>query len=232
MEKYPSIYVLIGSPGSGKGTFTQTLLPEGYVSVSTGDITREEIEKKTPFGTKYKEAILKHLTGVIPNEEIQNRVEQRVEEALRNQKGVILDGYPKSVEQCRHLDQLIEKFGLENQAVYLLFDVEENEAVERILYRQLCAQCNKIYHSKWAPPKVKNTCDACYGKLYRRSDTYSDGMEGAKKRVYTFKERLGPVINYYNCRLKVLNTNAPLKECIEHFHFIHQSLQPECALRK
>lgn len=221
MNIKPSIYVLIGRPGSGKGTFSQAIQSDGYVPVSTGDITRKEVQFQTPFGIKYKEAILNHITGGVPTEEIQKIVEQRLEEALQNQKGAILDGYPRTVEQCRRLDRFIDKFSLEDRVAYLHLDVEEEEAVERILYRQLCAQCDKIYHSKWAPPKVKNTCDLCHGKLYRRLDAY---MERAKKRVYTFNERLHPVLEYYESRLTVFDTNAPLDECIEKFLKFHRSL--------
>jgi adenylate kinase len=227
MNINPSMYVLFGRPGAGKGTFTQTFLSDGYVPISTGDITRKEIQLQTHFGIKYKEAILNHMHTRIPTEEIQKIVEPRLEDALQNQKGAILDGYPRTVEQCLLLDQFIEKFSLEDRIVYLFLDVEEEEAIERILYRQSCAQCDKIYHSKWSPPRVKNTCDFCYGKLYRRPDIYAEGMEGIKKRVYTFKERLHPVLDYYKNSLTLIDTNAPLKECIDRFLKIHRSFQLE-----
>ncbi|MCC5832079.1 MAG: nucleoside monophosphate kinase [Chlamydiales bacterium] len=222
MNNNPAIYVLFGRPGAGKGTFSQTLQSHGYLAISTGDITRKEVQFQTPFGVKYKKAILNHITGGVPSEEIQKIVEQRLEESLQNQNGAILDGYPKTVEQCRLLERFVEKFELEDRIAYLLLDVEEQEAVERILFRQLCVQCGQIYNLKWLAPKVKNTCDACQGKLYQRLDAY---MERSKERIYKFKEQYRPILDYYEGRLKVLNTTAPLKECIEMFLKFHNSFK-------
>ena len=141
----PALYVLLGCPGSGKGTFAQAIQSEGYVHISTGDIAREEVRNETAFGLEYKEAILNHVKGRIPFEKIQELVEQRLEKAISEQKGVILDGYPKTIDQCELLDTLITEKGLNERVVIVFIDVKEDDAIDRILCRQTCEKCNKIY---------------------------------------------------------------------------------------
>ncbi|MBS0653187.1 MAG: nucleoside monophosphate kinase [Verrucomicrobia bacterium] len=220
----PLIYVILGCPGSGKGTFAQAISPEGYDHVSTGDITRKEVQNETEFGLKYKEAILGHVIGGIPFEEIQRLVDQRLEKAILGQKGVILDGYPKTKEQCELLDTFIQSNGLQDKVVVVLLDVKEENAIDRILYRQTCGKCGKIYNSKFSPSKTPDECDACDGALTKRMD---DDAQGIKKRVYEFKTKMQPVIEYYACsgRLHEIDGNAAPEVCLEKFANFHRTMQ-------
>lgn len=220
---YPSIYVLIGCPGSGKGTFAQAIKSEGYDHISTGDITREEVKKETPFGLKYKEAILHHVIGGIPFEEIQALVGERLEKNVSEKRGVILDGYPKTKEQCELLDIFIERKDLKEKVVFVLLNVKEEDAIERIQYRQTCEKCNKIYNLKFSPSLVSNECDECHGALTSRMD---DDIEGTKRRVYEFTDKMKPVIEYYtsSSRLSVLDGNGSPDLCLERFFKFHHSM--------
>jgi adenylate kinase len=218
----PAIYVLFGCPGSGKGTFAQAIQSAGYDHVSTGDITREEVKKETEFGVKYKEAILNHIIGGIPFEEIQKLVEQRLEKAVEEKKGIILDGYPKTMQQCELLDAFIKRKELKDRVVFVFLDVNEEEAIDRIQYRQTCEKCNKIYNLKFSFPKVLDQCDECHAKLASRID---DNIEGTRKRVYEFKNKMGFVIDYYNSsnRLSQIDVNCSPSVCIEKFLKFHSS---------
>lgn len=218
----PAIYVLLGCPGSGKGTFAQAIKSEGYDHVSTGDITREEVRNETEFGIKYKEAILNHIIGGIPFEEIQKLVEQRLEKAIKEQRGIILDGYPKTVQQCELLDAFIEKKELGDRVVIVLLDVNEEDAINRIQYRQTCEKCNKVYNSKFSPPKNIDECDECNGIVAKRID---DNIEATKKRVYEFKSKMGAVIEYYNHsnRLNQIDGNFSPEICSDKFLEFHAS---------
>lgn len=218
---HPSIYVLLGCPGSGKGTFAQAIKSEGYDHVSTGDITREEVTRGTEFGLKYKDAILNHVIGGIPFEEIQKLVERRLEQALLEQRGVILDGYPKTKEQCEFLDSFIQKKELKDKVVFVLFDVKEEDVIDRILHRQTCEKCGKIYNSKFSPSKIPDLCDVCHGTLTGRID---DNAQGTKKRVYEFKGKMQSVIEYYtnSSRLSVIDGNATPEVCLERFADFHR----------
>jgi adenylate kinase len=218
---HPSIYVLLGCPGSGKGTFAQAISSEGYDHLSTGDITREEVRNRTKFGLKYKDAILNHVIGGIPFEEIQKLVEQRLEKAILQQKGVILDGYPKTKEQCELLDRFIQKNTLKDKVVVVFLDVKEKDVIDRILYRQTCDKCSKIFNSKFVPSKTPDICDFCHGALNKRMD---DNAEGTKKRVYEFKNKMRPVLDYYKNanRLHVLDANGtPEVSRAKFIHFHH-----------
>ena len=218
---HPSIYVLLGCPGSGKGTFAQAISPEGYDHVSTGDITRDEVKNKTEFGLKYKEAILEHAIGGIPFEEIQRLVERRLEKVVLGRKGMILDGYPKTIEQCELLDGFIQRNGLEDKVVFVLLDVKEEDAIERIQWRQTCDQCGKLYNAKFSPAKKPDACDVCHGVLTKRMD---DNTQATMKRVYEFKTKMQPVLEYYTRgnRLNTLDGNATPEVSLERYANFHR----------
>ncbi len=220
---HPSIYVLMGCPGSGKGTFAQAIKSEGYEHVSTGDIIREELKKKTEFGLKYQYAILNHVIGGIPFDEIQKLVEQRLETAIFEQRGVILDGYPKTQEQCKLLDSFIQKNKLEGKVVFVLLEINQENAIDRISYRQTCERCGKIYNSKFSPSKISGECDVCHGAVTERLD---DNIQGAKKRVYEFQDKMRPVIEYYTSdgRLRMLDAHESPEICLENFFNFHRSI--------
>lgn len=218
----PAIYVLIGCPGSGKGTFAQAIKHESYDHISTGDVTREEVKNGTEFGVKYKEAILNHVIGGIPFEEIQKLVEQRLEKAIEQQRGIILDGYPKTIQQCELLDAFIEKKELKDRVVFMLLDVNEEEAINRIQFRQTCEKCNKIYNLKFSPSKNPDECDDCHSALTKRMD---DNIDGTRRRVHEFKNKMSPVLEYYNStnRLKEINANFSPEVCLSKFIEFHSS---------
>lgn len=222
-EVRPAIYILLGCPGAGKGTFAQAIISDRYEHISTGDITREEIKKETEFGLKYKEAILNHVMGGIPFEEIQKLVEQRLENAWRHQKGVILDGYPKTLEQCKFLDSFIQKKELKDRAVVVFLEVNEEDVIDRILCRQTCSKCNRVYNSRFAPAKNAEECDDCHIKLTQRLDA---NIESTKKRVREFRVKVEEVMQYYSSsnRLNVLDANSPHDACLEKFLRFHLTL--------
>jgi len=224
---HPSIYVLLGCPGSGKGTFAQAIKPEGYNHISTGDLTREEVRKKTEWGLKHEYAILNHIIGGIPFEEIQKLVEQKLQEALLEQKGVILDGYPKTLEQCLLLDRFIQKNELNDKVVVVLLDAEEEAVIDRILCRQTCDKCGKLYNSKFSPSKILDKCDRddCDGTVAKRMD---DDAEANVKRVKGFKDSMRPVLDYYQSgnRLNRLDANASPDVCLAEFCKFHREQTP------
>lgn len=83
---------------------------------------------------------------------------------------------------------------LKDKVVFVLLEVKEENAIDRIQYRQTCDKCGKVYNSKFFPPKISDECDVCHVTLTKRID---DNIEGTKKRVYEFKSKMEPVIEYY-----------------------------------
>ena len=218
-----TLYVFLGCPGSGKGTLSQAIKSEGYEHISTGDILRAELkEPATEFGLKYKDAILGHVLGGIPFDEIQKLIDTQLANALTNHRRIILDGYPKTTEQCKLLEQFIQQNNLTGRTAIILLDVAAEKVIERISHRQVCLKCNHIYHALFSPAKCKNQCDACSSTLSERADA---DEENTKKRVREFPEKMGNVIQYYKEQksLHVIDANAPLEECLAKFLEFHRS---------
>lgn len=219
---HPFIYVLLGCPGSGKGTFAQAIKSEGYDHVSTGDIIRGKAQNDPAFGLKYHDAILNHVIGGIPFEVIQQLVEERLENAISERKGVILDGYPKTKEQCELLDAFIQKNELKGKVSIVLIEVEKEKAMDRILYRQTCDKCGKIYNSKFSPSKISDQCNECPGVLIKRMD--NDALLNSQ-RIDEFEAKMHPVIEHYasSGRLRKLDGNIAPDVCLEEYIRFHRS---------
>ncbi len=196
------IYVLIGSHASGKGTISQLLEAEGYAHISTRDIARDEVQSGNSLVPSYREGVLNHR--LVPPEIIQNLVEQRLRKAIEGQKGIILEGYPKSVSQCEFLERFISEQGVETRTIYLFVDVLPENAIDRTVFRQVCDRCKQIFNSKFSP--------------------IEDRTEGAVRRAQEFKKKMQPVLDYYakQGRLHMLDGNATPQACKENFSRFHQ----------
>ncbi len=220
---HPRIYILVGCAGSGKGSIGKHMESLGYDPISTGDILRKEWKRKTEFGLKYQDAIRYHISNGIPFEEIQALVMKKIENAFSQSKGVILDGYPKTQQQCAYLDAFIQEKQLENEVVIVRLDVEKQNAVERIAYRQVCENCSKIYHTLFSPPKTEGVCDVCQEPLAERID--KDGKDPGQ-RIDEFEAKIEPVLNYYknSTHFHILDANPPLEECLQAFIRFHRRM--------
>ena len=176
--------VLLGPPGSGKGTQTEKLCAElGFIKISTGDLLREAVRNGTPLGIKAKGFM---DTGkLVPND----LVVDLIKEKMRSMKGgVILDGFPRNLEQAQMLDRITR--------VDLAIDLEVNEEklVKRLTMRRTCKNCNAVFHLEFNPPKVAGKCDKCGGELFQRSD---DTEKTVRERLRVYKESTLPLTEYY-----------------------------------
>lgn len=217
----PAAYVVFGPPGCGKGTFAKAIVPNGYEHLSTGNITRQEVERGTEFGIKYKDIILDpQHAGLIPSEDIEKLLMQRMESALDNQKGIIFDGYPKTLEQCQFLDNFFATKGLKDRVVIVMLDVKDEIAIDRIIHRQTCDKCNAVYNTVSSPPKKTGECDKCQAPLGQRADFTVDGT---KERVSKFKPKMEMFLKYYGARLRHVDVNGSHDECLIGFTKLHNS---------
>lgn len=187
--------VLLGAPGSGKGTQAKRLCQElGLTLISTGDLLREAVRNNTPLGAKAKEFM--DAGKLVPDELVIGLIKEKVA-ALKD--GFLLDGFPRNLEQAKMLDQIAEV----NLAINL--DVDEQIIVDRIVKRRSCKQCNEVYHLVAKPTKVAGKCDKCGGELYQRTDD-SDAVVRERLRVY--KERTLPLTKFYADRGILVNVNG------------------------
>ncbi|MCL2296232.1 MAG: adenylate kinase [Methanomassiliicoccaceae archaeon] len=178
--------VLLGPPGSGKGTQGEMLSHElGFVRLSTGDMLREAARKGTPLGLKAKEYMDKG--ALVPDDLIINLMKEKIA-SLGEGTGVIFDGFPRTVEQANALGKQV------NIDLALNLDVEDSELVNRLTKRRSCPKCNAVYHLEYNPPMKKDVCDKCGSELYHRDD---DKEETVINRLTVYRKNTMPLIEYY-----------------------------------
>ncbi len=179
--------VLLGAPGSGKGTQAKRLCQElGLTLISTGDLLREAVRNNTPLGVKAKGFM--DAGKLVPDELVIGLIREKVS-ALKG--GFLLDGFPRNLEQARMLDEIADI----NLAVNL--DVDEQIIVDRIVNRRSCKQCNEVYHLIAKPTREEGVCDKCGGELYQRTD---DTEAVVRERLRVYKERTLPLAEFYSER--------------------------------
>jgi adenylate kinase len=183
--------VLLGPPGSGKGTQGERLGSElGYTRLSTGDMLREAVRKGTPLGIKAKGYM--DSGGLVPNDLIIGLMKEKISEV---KGGVILDGFPRTVEQA---DALAKEVDVD---LAINLDVEDAELVQRLTNRRSCPKCNAVYHLVSNPPAKEDVCDKCGSELYQRDD---DKAETVQNRLRVYRENTFPLIAYYEKKGKLV----------------------------
>jgi adenylate kinase len=196
------ILILLGPPGAGKGTQADLVSQQaGVVHVATGDLFRENIRNQTPLGMEAKAFVDKG--ALVPDELTVRMLLDRLDRP-DTQKGVLLDGFPRTVEQARALDEALKQRG---QAVdkVLHIRVGEEEVVRRLAGRWTCRNCGAVYHQVFNPPKEAGKCDKCGGELYQRDD---DKPETVRNRLAVYTQQTAPLIDYYQGQGKLLEVNG------------------------
>jgi adenylate kinase len=181
--------ILLGYPGSGKGTQAKLLVSNlNYKHLSTGDMFRDEIAKKTQLGEKVKSYI--NNGKLVPDDVVLEVIESKLKDIGDN---VLFDGFPRTIEQAEGLEILMERLSRQIEKVFF-FDVDENNVIKRIINRRSCPKCQRIYNLITDPPKNADLCDVCGVKLVQRDD---DKEEVVTKRMQVYKDLTAPLISYY-----------------------------------
>lgn len=199
--------IFLGQQGSGKGTFAQYVAArKGLVQISTGDLLRAEVKAETELGKKVKEII--NSGKLVPDELITELVEKKMEK--EKEHGVILDGFPRTLNQAELLEEVVKKLNLKIDAV-INFSVSDETTFKRIGGRLTCTKCGKIYNKESNPPKEQGKCDSCGGEVVVRDD---DKEEAIKKRLELYKKQTKPLIEYYKEKglLKDFDAEPALQE--------------------
>ncbi len=184
------IIVLIGAPGSGKGTQAKILSQEFQLPhISTGDLMREEVKKDSPQGREIKKF---QESGLLAPDEfivdlLFNRTSQKDCE-----RGFLLDGFPRKISQGEILQQRLPKE--ENEIIAIYLHVHDDVIIDRAAQRRTCGKCGAIYNLKSSPPANGSTCDVCNGELLLRND---DLPEVVKQRLIVYHDLTEPLIDYY-----------------------------------
>jgi adenylate kinase len=183
--------VLLGSPGSGKGTQASKIVTMFNIPhISTGDMFRENIKNVTPIGLEAKKYIEKGL--LVPDDFTLSMIEDRFSEPDCN-SGFLLDGFPRTLVQAEALEAELEINEKKLTAVVNL-DVSDETIIGRMTGRRVCGSCGSTYNLTYNKPKVESTCDYCGGQLQIRED---DKHETVTNRLKVYKNETQPLIDYY-----------------------------------
>lgn len=183
--------ILLGPPGAGKGT-QATMLAEksGLVHVSSGDLFRAALRDGTELGMKAKQYM--DRGELVPDNVVIGMILERIGEP-DCEKGVIFDGFPRTVDQATALEaSLSEQSQSIDSVIYMT--VPNDVLLKRISGRRTCKSCGAVFNTYYFPPQKEGVCDVCGGELYQRSD---DTEETARNRLDVYFQQTTPLIDHY-----------------------------------
>jgi len=190
--------ILLGAPGSGKGTQAERLSQAtGLVHISSGDLFRQAEKEGTELGKLAKSYMEKGL--LVPDEVTVSMILERIAESSQ---GFILDGFPRNMEQAKALDKALAEEAID-KVIYI--KVPQEDLLRRLSQRWICRQCETPYNLVSSPPKVAGKCDLCGDELYQRPD---DNKETVQKRLEVYFAQTTPLISYYQQRGKLVEIDG------------------------
>jgi adenylate kinase len=200
--------VLLGAPGSGKGTQAKKLVADfGYPQVSTGDMLREAVARGTEYGKLAKAAM--DAGQLVSDDIVLGILKDRIAQPDAA-NGFILDGFPRDLVQARALESLLADLGQQLDAAVLM-DVDQDILFKRLTGRRICKICGRVYNVHFLPPPADGRCETCGGELVQRSD---DREETIGHRLEVYRTQTEPVIEHFRGtgKLKVVDAEGGFEE--------------------
>jgi adenylate kinase len=189
-----TVVVLLGPPGSGKGTQAKRLVEAlGTPHVSSGDLFRHHLGEETELGLMAKSYM--ENGELVPDDVTVKMVVERISQP-DCEDGVVLDGFPRTLTQAEALEEALDDLGLQVTLVPLI-KVSDEEVIRRLTARRVCEDCGAVYNLVFSPPEEEGICDECGGDLFQRDD---DNPETVQHRLYTYYKETSPLIGYYFAR--------------------------------
>lgn len=188
---------MLGPPGSGKGTQAKFLVEELNIpTISTGDILRGETKAGTELGKKIKERM---DAGALVEVELVNEIVKKRLKQSDVANGFILDGYPRTMQQVKYLEELID--------VTLALNIDSSDEIvtKRMTARRTCQKCGSNFNILFKPTKQEGVCDKCGGELYVRADAKPEAI---KERLTIYHGLIDPILEYYKDKGILVNING------------------------
>ena len=214
--------VLMGPPGAGKGTQASRVAEQGGLcKISTGDLLRAAVAAGSELGRKAEQTM--KAGELVPDDVILGLVDE-VLDRPECAEGAVFDGFPRTVDQARGLEEHLTERG-ERLDQVLIIEVPEAEIVRRLSGRRVCKKCGKLYHISFDPSQKDGVCDACGGELVQRPD---DQLETIARRLAVYAEETAPVREHYAATTGVtaIDGEQPIDAVTE---AIRRELQPADA---
>lgn len=194
--------ILLGAPGAGKGTLAEGVkTATAFLHVSTGDMLRAAIKAGSPTGLEAKAFMEKG--ELVPDDVILRIVGERLAQG-RPDDQYMFDGFPRTLEQARQLDETLARLGGAIDQVFLL-EVPTPVIVSRLSGRRICKGCGAVYHVTNIPSKVAGVCDQCGGALYQRPD---DSEATVLNRLDVYQRQTASLIDFYERKGVLVRVNA------------------------
>ncbi|MCF7926388.1 MAG: adenylate kinase [Candidatus Izimaplasma sp.] len=206
-------FLIMGPPGAGKGSQAARIKNHlDITSISTGQMFRDAYKAGDPIGIKAMTYI--EDGNLVDDKTTNNIVWQRLtsDEQLEN---FILDGYPRTVNQAKALDDMLDKLDTKLDGVLNIL-ISEDVLFERMEQRRVCKDCGATYHLTFKPPIKEGVCDVCGGALYQRQD---DKHESVKNRLEIYKNKTKPLLDYYDKKGILYNING-----MQSFENVHEDI--------
>jgi adenylate kinase len=187
--------ILVGPPGAGKGTQAPKISKEFCVChLATGDMLREQVQKKTPLGLEAKKIM--DAGGLVSDEIMVGMIKDQLDNNNACKNGFVLDGFPRTVTQAKKLDEMLDIRKEKLDSVIELL-IDDQLLISRITGRLVHPGSGRTYHKEFNPPKKANTDDVSGEPLIQRSD---DNVETLRKRLSAFHQQTAPVVDYYKTK--------------------------------
>lgn len=194
--------VLLGAPGSGKGTQGVFLSQKFAIpQISTGDLLRAAVREGSELGKKAKSAM--DAGALVSDDIVIGLIRERLSQPDA-QNGYILDGFPRNIPQAEALDVMLQEVGQPLEGVVLL-EVPFDELMQRLTGRRTCKDCGAIFNVHLSPPAEEGVCDNCGGELFQRQD---DNAETIENRLKVYQDQTAPLIGYYQQKNQLHSLNG------------------------
>lgn len=194
--------VLLGPPGSGKGTQAKLLVDKFKIpQISTGDLLREALASGSELGLKARAAM--DAGHLVSDDVVLAIIEERLSKPDAK-KGFVLDGFPRNLSQAQALDSMLD----ENDwplDVAILMEVDQDQLVQRLAGRRTCTKCTRVYNVYSSPPQIEGRCDYCGHQLHHRAD---DNEETIGNRLRVYDTQTKPLTTYFDLQDKLARLNA------------------------